>query len=99
MSSPALVAISAIDFAAAILLVWHFPGGIMLAVGLILLAKGIWSAVSSFAEGFYWDMFGFLDFAAALVIIVLNFGTGIGFAWIFGILMAAKATYTLLSSI
>jgi len=99
MASPSLVAISVLDFVGAIFLVWAFPGNVMLAVSLLLLAKGIWSMVSSVAAGFHYDVFGFVDFAAAIVLLVVNFGTPIGFAWIIGAILAAKAGYTLLSSI
>ena len=99
MATPSLWAFSVLDFFGAIFLVWAFPGGFMLAISLLLLAKGIWSMVSSFAAGFHYDVFGFIDFVAGIILIVVNFGTPIGFAWIVGIILAAKAIYTLLSSI
>lgn len=99
MASPMLMAISVIDFLAAILLIWNFPGTFMLVVALVLLAKGVWSIVSSLAEGFYYDIFGFVDFSGAIVLLVVNFGTPVSFAWIIGAAVGGKALYTLLSSI
>lgn len=99
MATPSLWAFSVLDFFGAIFLVWAFPGNFMLAISLLLLAKGIWSMISSLAAGFYYDAFGFLDFVAAIVLLVINFGTPLSFAWVVGIILAAKAAYTLLSSI
>lgn len=99
MAVPMLIAISIIDFLAAILLVWQIPGNFTFAIALILLAKGIWSITSSLAAGFYFDFLGIIDFFAAVVLIVVNFGTPVSYAWIIGALLAGKAIYTLLSSI
>lgn len=99
MAVPTLIAISVVDFLAAILLVWNFPGNFAFAVALIMLAKGIWSITSSLATGFYFDFLGMIDFFAAIVLIVINFGTPVSYAWIIGALVAGKAIYTLLSSI
>lgn len=99
MAVPSLIAISALDFLAAILLVWSFPGSFMLVVALLLLAKGVWSIISSLSAGFYYDVFGLVDFVAAMLMIIVNFGTPVGFAWIVGAIIAVKAGYTLLTSI
>lgn len=99
MAVPSLIAISILDFVAAILLAWSFPGSFMLVIALLLLTKGVWSVISSLNAGFYYDIFGFVDFVAAIVLIVINFGTPVGYAWIFAMFVAGKAVYTLLTSI
>ena len=99
MASPSLIGISVLDFLGAFLLVWSFPGTFMFVVALLLLIKGIWSMISSLAAGFYYDVFGFVDFAAAMVLLIVNFGTPLGLAWIIGAILAVKAAYTLLTSI
>lgn len=99
MAAPSLFAISIVDLLAAVLLFWPFLGTFMLLVALMMLAKGIWSVTSSASAGFYWDIFGAVDFVAAIVMIIVNFGTPVGFAWVFGSIVGAKAVYALLSSI
>lgn len=98
-AQPQLIGISVIDFAAAFLLIWSFPGTFMFILGLVLISKGIWSLISSLRVGFYFDVMGLIDLVAAIVILAVNFGTPIGFAWIIGIIIAIKATYTLLTSL
>lgn len=98
-ANPVLGAIGLLDFTAAFLLVWSFPGTFMLVVSMILLAKGIWSILSSIHSGYGFDAFGALDFFAALVLLVVNFGTPVGFAWLVGVILALKAGYTMLSSV
>ena len=98
-ANPVLGAIGVLDFTAAILLVWSFPGTFMLVVSMFLLAKGIWSILSSIHAGYGFDVFGALDFVAALVLLIINYGTPVGFAWIVGVVLALKAGYTMLSSV
>jgi len=99
MPSLTLLAVSVIDILAAILLFIPIPGDFMFAISLALLSKGIWSMMSSLASGFYYDVFGFIDFAAAIILLVVNFGTPIGFAWIIGALIGAKAAWATMSAI
>lgn len=98
-AQPQLIAISLIDFVAAFLLVWSFPGTFMLVLALVLMSKGIWSIISSVRNGFYFDFLGWVDFAAAVVLLAINSGMAISFAWIVGIIIAVKAVYTLLTSL
>lgn len=99
MPTPSLIAFSVLDFLGAILLVWAFPGDFMFAVSLLMLGKGIWSILSCVAAGFYYDMFGLLDFVAGIVLLAANFGEVFVLAWVVGVILAIKAIYTLLSSI
>lgn len=98
-ANPIMGAIGTIDLVAAFFLVWAFPGTFMLIVGIALLGKGVWSIISSLHAGFYMDMFGVLDFVAALVLLIVNSGFTIEFAWLIGVILALKAGYTMLSSI
>jgi len=98
-AQPQLIGISVIDFAAAFILIWSFPGTFMFILGLILISKGIWSIISSLRAGFYFDFMGLIDIVAAVAILIVNLGIPLGFAWIIGIIIAIKATYTLLTSL
>jgi len=99
MASILLLAITVVDILAAILFFFPFPGDFMLAVAILLLGKGMWSMISSLNAGFYYDLFGLLDFLGAIVLLVLNFGTPLSFAWMFGALIGFKALWATLSSI
>lgn len=99
MPSLTLLAVSVIDILAAVLLFFPLPGDFMFAVSLALLSKGIWSMMSSLASGFYYDVFGFIDFVGAVLLLIMNFGTPIGFAWMLGAMVAAKAAWATMSSI
>jgi len=99
MASILLLAITIIDILAAILFFFPFPGDFMLTIAILLLGKGIWSMISSLNSGFYYDMFGLLDFLGAIVLLIVNFGTPLGFAWMFGALIGLKAAWATLSSI
>lgn len=98
-ANPLLGAIGILDFVAAFLLVWSFPGTFMLVVAILLLTKGVWSILSAARAGFSFDIFGGVDFIAAMALLIINFGTPISFAWLIGVVLAIKAIYTLLSSI
>jgi hypothetical protein len=94
-----LILISIIDFSGAILHIWPSPGNFMLAIGLMLLAKGLWSIFSSLSQGFYYDFLGLIDLVAGFILIIINFGTPVSFGWIIGIILGLKAVYTLVSSL
>lgn len=94
-----LIAISVVDFIAAFLLYWSFPGDFMVAIAAIVLLKGIYSMTTSMANGFYIDVMGWIDFVAGILLIIINFGTPISFAWIFALLLAGKAGFSIVSSI
>lgn len=94
-----LILISIIDFSGAILSIWPSPGNFMLAIALVLIAKGIWSIFSSLHQGFYYDILGAIDLIAGFVLIIINFGTPVSFGWIVGIILGLKAAYTIVSSL
>ena len=99
MVSPLLTVIGIFDIVASIMMVWPFPGGFMLIVGLLMLSKSIWSVLSSVSSGFNYDIFGVMDFVGAVVLLMLNFGASIGFAWIIGLIIFLKALYSVYSSL
>jgi hypothetical protein len=99
MASILLLAITVVDILATILFFFPFPGDFMLAVAILLLGKGIWSVISSLNSGFYYDAFGLLDFLGAIVLLIVNFGTPLSFAWMFGALIGLKAVWATLSAI
>ena len=99
MVSPLLTIIGVFDFIAGILLIFPFPGTVMFAFALLMLTKSIWSILSSVASGFYYDALGLVDFIGAVVLLALNFGAGVGFAWIIGLIIVLKALYSTYSSL
>ena len=60
-----------------------FGAGIVVAVGIIALLKGMWSIISGIASGFWLDVLGFLDLLAGISLIL---GFSIPYLWAFVIL-------------
>ncbi len=66
-------------------------------IGIIILAKGLWSVFTSAIAGYFADWMGWTDTVSALILITAVQGLFIGIlSWIW-IIMVLKAVYTLLS--
>lgn len=100
MAIPSLIIISILDFLAAILIFLGSASSIfLLSVAMLLLVKGVWTIFSSISSGFYFEVLGAIDFIAALVLVVIYFGGSAPFFWVIGLILLAKAIYTVLRSI
>lgn len=99
MRNPGLMAISVIDIVVGILIIFGIGQGnnYVLFLFIVSLLKGSFSVVSSFSEGFYFDIFGALDFVAGVVLMLIFFGIGFPSLWIVGVLMLLKGLYSFFS--
>ena len=67
-----------------------FPNFLAFTLGVLVLLKGIFSVVGSFASGFFFDVMGFIDLIAGIMLI---FGFFIPWFWL---LPMIKGIYSLI---
>jgi len=70
-----------------------FPNFLAFYLGLIVLIKGISSVVGSFAVGFFFDVMGFIDLAAGIILLL---GFSVPWLWI---LPMIKGVYSLIDGL
>ena len=70
-----------------------FPNPLVYYIGIIILIKGIFSVVASFAAKYFLDFMGFIDIAVG---IILLFHFSIPFFWILPII---KGVYSLIAGL
>jgi hypothetical protein len=96
----ALIVFSILDFLGAFLLFLAIPSSeFALAIGILLLLKGLWTIFSSVSSGFYFEFLGAIDFLAAIFLVGTYFGALSEVAWIFGLFLLLKAIYTVIRSL
>lgn len=59
------------------------------------LAKGIWSVITSFAAGYYFDWMGIMDVIAGGIILLWMKGIILSFFPTIGVIMIAKGIYSI----
>jgi hypothetical protein len=63
-------------------------------VAIIILAKGLYSLLTSLASGYFFDWMGYCDVSAGLVIFLAGAGVSYEFFALVGIVMLVKSFYT-----
>ena len=68
--------------------------GVIMALGVIALLKGLYSVGTAAGAGFFLDIMGWLDLIAALFLFMSYWGWAFGFFLYAGILMVIKGLYS-----
>ena len=69
--------------------------GLILAIGVIVVLKGVVSYLMAAGNGFYFDLLGILDVLSGIFLILAFYGTALGFFIWFGIAMILKALWSI----
>jgi len=64
-------------------------------LGLFSLAKGGWSIFSSFALGFFYDVFGLLDLLSGIALLFLINGHSVALFTVLGLVMILKGAFSM----
>jgi hypothetical protein len=73
--------------------------GIVFIFAVIAIIKGIYSVLAGAGAGFYFDFLGWLDLFAGFLLLLAQWGTVFGFFLYAGILMVAKALYSIFAGL
>lgn len=86
--------------AVALAQLFHLTGSAFaLYLGVIFILKALYSILTALAAGFPFDVLGWLDLIAGIVLMLLYWGFPVSFAFWVGIIMILKGVYSILLGI
>ena len=93
-----LLLIGLVDIFGGLLLVFNpvFLHNLLFYFGVIILLKGLWSIVSSAVAHFYFDLFGWIDMVASVLLLIAYFDSPLSFAGFAGIVILLKGLWSIL---
>jgi len=94
-----LLVLGSIDIIAGVMLLFNINGGPALYIGIFMLLKGIFSVISGAASEFYFDLPGILDIIGGILIVLISAGIFLEFFVYFGLVIAIKGAYSLITGI
>lgn len=103
--NPAVFILSILDILAGLLVFSSYSGleglfgKIVLYAAVFHIVKGAWSVFTSYLMGFFFDVLGWIDFIAGILILLALYGFAFHFAYVVAIIIVIKGLYCILFSL